>query len=263
MRNKSKLRSDIYPFGLPLDLETGEKWKPYPIVNGSTTGLNDFSCHASALAQGFSPHPPHEHDEEEILIILSGEVDIILKDSRLEGKPYKKRLQKNQFVYYPARFAHTLETVSKEPANYLMFKWCGIPFPVEKILNFNCFDTLSLQDTVKGQQGFSPQPVFEGATHYLKKLHCHTTILGPGAGYPPHADSYDVAILMLEGEVRTLDQHTKAPGVIFYEAGKPHGILNPASSPAKYLVFEFHKQPYQISRRILRMGTSFFKKALK
>jgi quercetin dioxygenase-like cupin family protein len=109
----------------------------------------------------------------------------------------------------------------------------------DAILFHELDDGLMVKLAGKGQQGFSPQVVFEGATRYLKKLQCHTTALDPGASYPPHADSYDVAMFILDGEVRTLGQHIKAPGVIFYKAGTPHGIYNPAECTAKYLVFEF------------------------
>jgi quercetin dioxygenase-like cupin family protein len=239
MTTKPAIKSGCYSFKLPLDLEAGEKWKPYPIFSGATATLNDLSCHVSILGHGFSPHPPHSHDEEEVLIVLRGEIDIILKGSHPQEQPCRERLQKNQFVYYPAHFAHTLETTSEEPANYLMLKWLRAPSSEKNLIHFGCFNALPLQGTGKGQQGFSPQVVFEGATRYLKKLQCHTTALDPGASYPPHADSYDVAMFILDGEVRTLGQHIKAPGVIFYKAGTPHGIYNPAECTAKYLVFEF------------------------
>ncbi|MGB6680380.1 MAG: glycosyltransferase, partial [Candidatus Bathyarchaeia archaeon] len=73
------------------------------------------------------------------------------------------------------------------------------------------------------------------------KLHCHITTMQPGAGYAPHADSYDVAILLLEGTVETLGQRVSSQAVIFYAAGEPHGIKNIGDIPACYLVFEFHR----------------------
>ncbi len=65
-------------------------------------------------------------------------------------------------------------------------------------------------------------------------------MLQPGAGYEPHADPYDVAILLLSGTVETLDRTLTAPGVIYYCAGEPHGMRNVGQDPARYLVFEFH-----------------------
>lgn len=240
--NQTVIKSGCYPFKYPLHLDAGDIWKPYPIFQGATATLNSLSCHFSTLVCGFTPHAPHEHIEEEVLVILSGEVDIILKDNHATAQPcfYRKRLRKNDFVYYPANFAHSLETISEEPANYLMFKWLGTSHAKKEMVNFNYFETSCLSDETRNQQGFSPQQMFEGPTLYLEKLQCHTTVLSAGAGYPPHADSYDVAILLLEGQVQTLGQNIKAPGVIFYAAGEPHGIFNSEVKAARYLVFEFH-----------------------
>jgi len=245
--NQPLIKSGYYPFELPLHREAGEKWKPYPIFHGSTAALKDLSCHVSTLVHGFSPHPPHEHEQEEILFVLSGEVDIILKDHTAPDQScfYREHLQKNQFAYYPANFAHSLETTSQEPAHYLMFRWCGDSFSKNNILNFRFFDFLPPRDEADNNKGVAMQLIFEKQTEYLEMLHCHTTHLAPGAGYAPHADSYDVAILLLEGEVQTLGQNIKAPGVIFYAAGEPHGIFNPADCAARYIVFEFHGHSFK------------------
>ena len=90
------------------------------------------------------------------------------------------------------------------------------------------------------KDGFCSHLVFEGPTAYLRKLHCHTSTLTPGAGYDSHIDDYDVAIIVLEGEVETLGQHVGPHSVIFYRAGEPHGMRNPGKLIAKYVVFEFH-----------------------
>ncbi len=122
-----------------------------------------------------------------------------------------------------------------------MFRWRGSSSFRSDLLDFCRFNALPARDETGGAQGLAMQLMFEKPTLYLEKLHCHATNLAPGSGYAPHVDDYDVAILLLEGEVQTLGQIIKAPGVIFYEAGKPHGMLNPADCAARYLVFEFHR----------------------
>lgn len=249
--NQTAIKSGCYPFKYPLHLDSGENWKPYPIFQGATATLNSLSCHFSTLVCGSSPHPPHEHIEEEILVVLSGEVDIILKDNHAPAQPcfYRKRLRKNDFVYYPANFAHSLETISEEPASYLMFRWCGLPALENNSLDFCCFNGLPICDKAISKQGVAMHLLFEEPTRYLEKLHCHATCLSPGAGYSPHVDCYDVAILLLEGEVQTLGQNIQAPGVVFYEAEKPHGMLNPKEYEAKYLVFEFHRHCLELLQK--------------
>lgn len=239
VRVRRVLASEVHPQTLPLKPDLVRGWKPYPLFNGATTETETFSCHTSVLVKGHIPHPPHRHREEEILIMLSGEGDVILPEVSGPNGDHVIRLKPGQFVYYPAGFPHTLQAVSEAPANYLMFKWYARPKSLDSMLSFGQFDMMeSFRGEVKS--GFITRKLFEGPTGCLKKLHCHTSILTPGAGYSPHADPYDVALIILEGEVETLDRRAHPHDVIFYAAGAPHGIRNPGTVPAKYLVFEFH-----------------------
>ena len=101
-------------------------------------------------------------------------------------------------------------------------------------------------------QDFRTQLVFEGATGQLRKLQCHFSTLGPGAGYAAHRDPYDVAILVLEGEVETLGRRVGASSVVFYPGGSLHGMKNPGTSEARYAVFEFHGSGSGLRTRLLQ-----------
>lgn len=248
-RKNNKLKSRTYPVCIPLPLEKENGWRPYPIFNGSTTALKNLSCHVSTLNKDQSPHPPHKHVEEEILMLLTGEVDLITQQDH-HGRVYQnKRLRQGQFVYYPADFAHTLQTVSEKPANYLMFKWSAAAREGSSALRFGLFDIFDPQNDSKAKDGFCPKVIFEGATQHLPKLHCHISTLAGQAGYDPHTDPYDVGIVVIEGEVETLGARVKPHGVVFYAAGEPHGMLNASNVAAKYIVFEFHGARKSIARR--------------
>jgi uncharacterized cupin superfamily protein len=192
------------------------------------------------LVQGHSPHPPHIHREEEILLILDGEVDLIIPDGLPPKDNQRRRLKQGEFVYYPSNFAHTLQTVSGAPADYLMYKWHARRRGTKTALKFGRYTMTEPLKGFESGKGFRPHPVFEGPTNFLKKLHCHISTLSPKAGYEPHADGYDVSIVVLEGEIETLGKRLRPHGVIFYAAGEPHGMYNPGEVTAKYIAFEFH-----------------------
>jgi mannose-6-phosphate isomerase-like protein (cupin superfamily) len=237
-----QLTSRVYPLRLPLPPEENKHWTLYPLFDGSTTGTRHLSCHVSVLTQNQSPHPPHKHQEEEILLLLSGEVDLLLPDLPTTNGETRKRLRPGEMVYYPAHFAHTLQTVSEEPATYLMLKWRNGSNSIKLALqlgcrDFNCFYGIENSEV---EPGFHPRLLFEGPTGFMRKLHCHVSTLTSGAGYEPHIDAYDVAMVVLKGEVETLGERVNSNGVIFYAAGEPHGIHNPGKTTAKYVVFEFH-----------------------
>jgi quercetin dioxygenase-like cupin family protein len=235
-----RLTSRVYPLRVPLPPDEEKGWKPYPIFKGPTKGMHELSCHVSVLIKGHCPHPPHAHKEEELLLLLTGEVDIIFQGAQTFDGNQWRRLQPGQFAYYPSGFAHTLQTTSEDPANYLMFKWHAESKKNDSALAFGLFDTFDATNNPEVEQGFSTRLLFEGSTDCLRKLHCHTSALAPGAGYDPHIDDYDVAIVILEGEVETLDERVGPHGVINYAAGEPHGIRNPMEAKARYVVFEFH-----------------------
>jgi len=234
-----RLTNNVYPLKIPVGNGGPSGWRPYPLFRGSTRGIYDFSCHASVLNNGSCPHPPHTHDEEELLLLLSGEVDLILPRDPT-GCERDIHLEPGHFVYYPLGFPHTLRTTSSEPANYLMFKWTARPRESRSRLTFGEFNMVHPMDDA--ETGFRTRVVFEGPTSYLRKLHCHTSILTPGAAYEPHSDSYDVAIVVVEGEVETIGKRVDPYGVIFYAAGMPHGMRNPGDVTSRYVVFEFHNQ---------------------
>ena len=234
-----QLTSCVYPLRVPLPPDEASGWKPYPIFRGATADMRHLACHASTLVENHCPHPPHTHVEEEILFVLQGEVDLTLPALGPREDDQRRRLRAGQFVYYPAHFPHTLRAVSPQ-ANYLMFKWHTDATNTGTSLAFGEYTVQALGTNPAVAEGFRSTVLINGPTATLRKLQCHTSTLSPGAGYDPHVDAYDVAIIVLEGEVETLGERVHPYGVIFYAAGEPHGMRNPGSVPASYVVFEFH-----------------------
>lgn len=254
------LSSAAYSIEIPAEVDTNTGWTPTPFFNGSTRTLRNLSCHVSLLAHGRFPHMPHEHREEELLLMLSGQVDLIFPDPRTGDGNFRHSLKAGEFVYYPKYFAHTLQTTSTDPAKYLMFKWEGRRELKNSTLSFGIFDMLSADQASHLKKGFSASLVFEGKTSYLRKLHCHSSTLTPGGGYAPHEDPYDVGIVVLEGEVKSLGQRLGPHGVFFYAQGEPHGMQNVGQETARYVVFEFHGPRRDLHRRLPRRLRKISKK---
>ena len=235
------LTTRVQKIDLPLGEDQQSGWKPYPLFRGRTDALADMSCHVSVLSPGVTPHEPHEHPEEELLIVLDGEAELVLVDG--EEQKSVQSIRPGSFVYYSAGQTHTIRNAGANPITYLMFKWRG----EETHASDGCLESrvVSYGEELERlaeeeQSGFTARRVFEQRTQYLHKLHAHVSTLAPGAGYDPHVDAYDVAILVLSGTIETLGRRVEPHGVVFYSAGESHGMKNPASVPASYLVFEFH-----------------------
>jgi quercetin dioxygenase-like cupin family protein len=236
------LSSQIRALELPLAEDTRTGWKQHGIFRGATSQLSFLSCHASVLTAGTRPHSLHGHADEELLIALSGEVDLRIGQDAPAGSERVVRLRPGSFVYYPANQPHTLSNPGPDSATYLMFKWLtdGAHQGAELKTSIHEHSVRELLDAAGQGPPIRIKQGLNGRTRHLRRLTSHVTTLQPGAGYAPHTDAYDVAIVTLSGTVETLGQRVEPHGVIFYPAGEPHGMRNVGDTPAVYLVFEFH-----------------------
>jgi mannose-6-phosphate isomerase-like protein (cupin superfamily) len=232
------LASQFHPLKLPLPEDRVARWRPHHLFAGSTTNVSHMSAHVSVLSPGHSPHPPHAHGEEEILVVLDGEAELVIAASETGLNARCERLSAGSCVYYPAFQFHTIRNATATPITYLMFKWTGLPreteAPLETVLK-KTEDTRQMADVP-----FATQLLLEGTTHYLDKLHGHLTELQAGAGYVKHADTHDVAIVVLSGSVETMGRRFGRVGVIYFPAREMHDMKNSGLETARYLVFEFH-----------------------
>lgn len=239
--SSEKLATLVKNWSLPLAGDPISGWKPHGIARGSTPNLSSMSVHASVLNPGKSPHPPHAHGEEEILLILDGEAEILLGDGPDPDAATVHRLVQGVFAYYPAYQYHTIRNSSTAPVTYLMFKWSGPLLETEGQANtaFVPFPDTPVA-TSSSSKGYQAQRFFEEPTAYLHRLHAHLTFLAPGSGYDKHADAHDVAIVVLEGEVTSLGCKAGPGSVMYFPASQLHDMKNEGPMAAKYLVFEFH-----------------------
>lgn len=248
------LHSGVHPLRLPLPTDPAVGWRATHLFDGATPVLNHLSCHASTLLPGTCPHPPHRHEDEELLLMLDGEAELLLADSPPPDGARRHRLTAGRLVYYPTRFAHTLTAAGDRPATYLMLRWAAPPVgDTSRTLGFREIELAVGNPPGDEARALRTVTLLEGTTGCLPRLQAHVSHLPHGAGYPPHADRHDVALIVLEGEVQTLERRAGPLDVVFYRAGEPHGMANPGSIPARYVVFEFHgmdtpPQPWPVRR---------------
>ena len=61
-----------------LQVNTGEKNRFRPIVEGLLHDGHALEAHATELAPGGMPHPPHRHKHEEMFLIREGNVEVTI-----------------------------------------------------------------------------------------------------------------------------------------------------------------------------------------
>lgn len=228
----------------PLFRATPELWSYHPDFEGSTANLRHVTGHVSVLAPGATPHAPHVHAAEEILLVLDGEAEIIHPGTGEAGATRTHRLGPGAFAYTPAFSPHTLRNPSADRSvTYLAYKWTGRPRAAA-----GAMATQVVRPdwaTPFAGTGFKTRTAFEGPTGYLERLHAHVTELDAGAGYARHADRHDVAIVVFAGRARVRGRELAPGGMVFLPGGVGHGMENVGTERARYLVIEFHSPPQE------------------
>ena len=230
----------IKALDLPRDV-ADEGWHLYPIFDDSTIVMERFESHLSVLGAGKTPHPLHQHPEEELILIVSGEALITYSPGETADAS-AVAVGPRQIVYHPAGQFHTIAGMGPEAVVYLVFKWRGprsdTPAGARGTKFFDA--TQALKSSGADAASMITHPIFSFPTRQLDKLHCHVTVLHPDGGYAPHRDHHEIAIFVIEGTIVTLGERIGANSVIFYGAHQDHGMKNVGSDTAKYIVFEFH-----------------------
>jgi len=216
---------------------SGEQdWARVPYFDTDTPIMQHLRCHASILRGGAMPHLPHRHDDEELLVVLSGSAGIVTR-GQSPGEWKVKPASAGDVFYYPCGFEHTIQNRSlgsdAQPLVYVMFRWrvrdADIePAPVAHIP----------ARAVRGSKRVS----LDRPASRLAKLHVHTTQLEPGQRFARHIDRYDSTFVVLRGELSVMGQTLGPGGVFLTRAGELHNTENLGTEPCKYLVFEFHSR---------------------
>lgn len=246
---------ELTQLDLPLKNNSIGGWKRYIIARGTTPNVGSMSVHASTLAPGKSPHPPHNHLDEEILMVLHGEADIVVCEDAAGTNTKVHRMKPGGLALYAPYQFHTIVNNSDAAVNYLMFRWSGNPChvgsPITKI-----FHSFSFSEPVasRKKKAVRAQRVFKDQTHFLDALECHVTNLDVGGSYASHVDEHDVAIVVFEGEVEINGQSASQGGVYYIAAGTPHDMKNIGRDTARYVVFEFHAGTPDLGRKADRGG---------
>ena len=86
------------------------------VVRQPTRTLDELEMHITTLNAGQSPHPPHTHPDEELLIVKEGNIESVL-----EGKTTP--LGPGGIIFHASNQPHTVRNTGTAPATYYVIKW--------------------------------------------------------------------------------------------------------------------------------------------
>ena len=77
---------------------------------------NRFDIHITTLNPGLSSHPPHTHKTEEIILMIDGEGEMVLGES-------KQRIVTGDAAWVESNIPHNITNTGKRPAVYYAIQW--------------------------------------------------------------------------------------------------------------------------------------------
>ena len=100
------------------ELTTKNTGKGYrrDFFNKATSQLRQFEMHTTALNGDSISHAPHTHVQEEIILVLRGNVEM-----SIDGKLHKGSAGDLYFI--SANVPHNLKNIGKEQCEYFAFQW--------------------------------------------------------------------------------------------------------------------------------------------
>ena len=123
---------------LPLIGSSVFDWNSIPVKPTETGSVRSFftvrtptlerlEVHVTTLNPGKSPHPPHRHPNEEMLIIRQGTVEALINGEWKQVGP-------GSVIFFASNQLHGLRNVGTEPAVYhvINFKTAATPAETSK-----------------------------------------------------------------------------------------------------------------------------------
>ena len=87
-------------------------------LQGHTEQLKDLTVGSLELKPGQTPHPPHTHPEEEVMVIAEGHGEISLEGKVTEVGP-------GAVMYAGSNRLHGIVNTGQSPLTFYYFKWIG------------------------------------------------------------------------------------------------------------------------------------------
>lgn len=86
------------------------------VCQAPTATLDELEIHITTLNPGETPHPPHKHADEELLIVKEGTVESLVNGQL-------RRVGPGSIIFQASNQLHSIRNVGEVPAVYHVIKW--------------------------------------------------------------------------------------------------------------------------------------------
>jgi len=99
-----------------VEFKTNEKGGRKDVYRSATNMLKELEMHITTLKPGMTSHDPHQHADEEIIIVLNGKVEETISD-----KPY--RAENGSVIFLGSNSLHGISNAGDIACEYYAIRW--------------------------------------------------------------------------------------------------------------------------------------------
>ena len=107
--------SKVFDWNSLVD-KSNENGSVRTVCNTPTATLENLEIHITTLLPGHSPHPPHKHPNEELIILRQGTVEALSNGEWIRVGP-------GSVIFNASNQLHGFKNVGTEPAIYHVVNW--------------------------------------------------------------------------------------------------------------------------------------------
>jgi quercetin dioxygenase-like cupin family protein len=236
-QSKPKIGSTVFNWN-DLAVKPNANGERRDVSDNPTATLAVFECHITTLNPGRASHAPHRHNQEELIIVKEGTLEVHINGQTQRASP-------GSVFFYASNDAHAVTNVGDARATYWVINLAtAATHDLSKHNKASTrpsgvfdWDKLPVQVTKTGER----RQVLQGSTVTMDSLSCHVTTVNVGeASHAAHRHPDDEIILVKEGTVEfTINGESKRAGVgsvVLFGSNDLHGMRNVGDTRAMYYV---------------------------
>lgn len=112
---KTLMKSSVFDWNA-IEAKATKTGARRDFFDSATATTDKLECHVTTINPGESPHAPHQHPEEELMIVKEGTIEVMQNG-------VTKRAGPGSVVFQASNEMHGFRNVGQTPATYHVIKW--------------------------------------------------------------------------------------------------------------------------------------------
>jgi (S)-ureidoglycine aminohydrolase len=208
------------------------------LLDGTTTHLKHFRIHATTIAAGTTPNPPHPNkDADELIIVKEGKVQFTLGDT-------VKVIEAGGIAVVLSGQVHGLKNVGTTPATYYVLHYeSKTPTDLERGKKAGGSLLLNQSDCpFKAHDKGGRRDYYNRAVTQCSVFEMHTTLLKAGLeSHQPHTHVTEEILLITKGTITMVIDckihQAKAGDLVILTSNISHALINTTGGDCEYFAF--------------------------